>query len=398
MPPAVQEVTLLEAQEARISRDLWITRFLYFFFYAAMGVFFAYINVYYSSIGLSGTEIGLVNTIGPLVGAFSTTLWGMVSDRWGKTRLLFSLAGLGVIVSGLLLSRMLTLYGIIPVVAVYALFNSPIIPLLDSTTLRLLGPRREEYGRTRIWGTAGFIITSSTIGWVYERTGLGAIFYALAIVMAFFVLTALGMSNQPVRPNVSPMRGMGRMVRQPSWASFAFSVLLLWLVATGAITFVSVVLRDMGGSARLIGLVWTVAAIFEAPVMFFSGPLLRRYGPARLLAVAYTGYTLRIFLYGWMPAPQWALVINLLHGLSYVPFWLGAVTYASDLAPTDLKATAQGVLMTVMNLGSVLGALLAGWMFDAYGSQGMYYRLAVISLGALGAFLLGRRLFGGRQG
>ena len=375
------------------AKSLWAIRGLYFFNFAAVGVFFTFINVYYKSIGLTGTQIGLINTVGPLIGVFSTTLWGMLSDRLGKTRLLVALAAFGIVSSALALSAADTFLWILIAAGSLALFNSALVPLVDSTAMSVLGEHRERYGSLRVWGSVGFILTSSTIGFLFERMGMHILFFVYAGVMGLLLLTSLGMPEQPVQLGGSLLHGMNQMIRQPRWMLFATCVFLLWIATSGTMTFVSIVIKGMGGSDQLIGLSWSVAALFELPVMFFSGALLRRFGAARLLFLAFAVYIPRITLYGLMPLPEWVIPINALHALTFVPFWVSAVNYAAELAPPNLKATAQGMFFSVMNLAGMTSGVLSGWLFDTVGSRGLFLTLAGFCVAAFLLFTFGQWTF-----
>jgi PPP family 3-phenylpropionic acid transporter len=131
-------------------KNLWRLRLLYFFFYASIGVFFPFINVYYRELGLTGTQIGLINTLAPLVGILSMTLWGMLNDRFGRTGWLLAAAALGAMCGALGQSAMRSLGGLALMACAQTLFTSSIPPLLDSTTLSVLGQQREHYGRQRV--------------------------------------------------------------------------------------------------------------------------------------------------------------------------------------------------------------------------------------------------------
>lgn len=380
-------------------KDRWALKGLYFFQFAAVGQFFTFVNVYYRGIGLSGTQIGLVGTLGGLVGIFSTALWGLLSDRFGKTRLLFLSAVLGAMLAVMGLSAAGTFFWIILAACTLALFNSALSPLLDSTTLALLGEQRQRYGSFRVWGSIGFIITSSVIGIIYERMGLHSMFAGYAMIMGLFLIVAMFLPDQPIHLSGSLLRGLNDMVRQPLWMLFALSVFFLWLANSGTMAFISVTIKAMGGSDRLIGLSWTTAAIAELPVMVFSGALLRKFGAVRLLFVSFLGYFFRIFLYALMPSPTWAPVIGTLNAVSFVPFWVSAVTYASELAPPSLRATAQGLLFSVMSLSNVVGALFSGWLFDQIGPQGLFVTLAgscvvAFMLFGIGQWVLRKKLAG----
>lgn len=365
-------------------------RLLYLFFFAGMGMFFSFINVYYLEIGLSGVQIGLLSTIGPLIGVFSSILWGVASDRFGRPRLLFLLAAIGTLSAVTVLSGVRVFAWMIPVVVWLSLFNTPLPAMMDGTTFRLLKDHPERYGRYRMWGTIGFIVTSLAGGFLFERIGVAAVFPAYGLTIALFLLSTFGLPNTPIRLRTSPLDGIGHLVRQPAWLLFAVSVFILWIASTGAISFVGVLIKSMGGSERLIGFNWAIAAAVELPVMWSSAWLLKHLGSNRLITIAFAGYFLRILFYGLIPAPEWAVAVNVFHAFSYVPFLIGSVAYANQLAPPELKATSQGLLFSVMSLGNVIGALLSGWLFDHLGPSGLFRSLAFVALFAFIVFISGR--------
>ena len=366
---------------------------LFFLYYAGIGQFLSFLNVYFLDIGLSGTQIGILGTIGTLIAVVSTTVWGMLSDRFGKPRLLFLVAFTGTIAGTLALSAMQTFSSILLVVCFMSLFNRTLMPLIDSTALVLLADQRERYGTYRVWGSIGFIGGSTAAGFIYEQTGLHAMFTGFVILMTLGLLVSLRLPDQAVHLSGSAWSGLLKMIRRPEWATFAGSAFFVWLAVTGMLGFLGVTISTMGGSDRLIGLAGTIAALTEIPGMFFAARILHRFRATQLIAVGVTLYALRMFLYAVMPSPEWALAISMLNGVTYMPFWIGAVAYASEHAPENMRATTQGLLFSVMNLSNVIGALGSGWLFDRTGFSGLFTVLGISCLIALGLFGFGQVAF-----
>lgn len=366
---------------------------LFFLYYAGIGQFLAFLNVYYNNIGLTGLQIGLLGTISTAIGVFSTTLWGLLSDRLGKPRRLFVVAFTGTILGTLVLSAAQSFGWILLAVCFMSLFNLTLMPLIDSTALVLLGDQRQRYGTYRVWGSVGFILGSTAAGFIYEQTGLHAMFVGFVVLMTLGLLAALGLPDQNVHLSGSAWGGVSRMIHKPQWVIFAGSAFFVWLAVTGMLGFLGVTLKTMGGTDSLVGLAGTVAAVVEIPGMFFSDRILRRLGSTRLMGIGIVGYILRMFLYAVMPVPGWVLAISILNGVTYMPFWIGAVAYASDRAPENLKATSLGLLFSVMNLSNVVGALGSGWLFDRAGPSGLFAVLGVSCLIALALFSIGQVAF-----
>ena len=115
------------------------------------------------------------------------------------------------------------------------------------------------------------------------------------------------------------------------------------------------------------------------------------------MAFALVVYAIRMLLYGALPAPEWAAAVNLLGGLSFGLYWISAVTYANELAPADLKATSQGLLVAVTSLSMMIGAIFTGWLYDTVGPQVMFRVLAGCCVLAVLLFGVGRAFLSRRE-
>lgn len=375
-----------------LKSDLTI-KALHFTIWAAMAFYWPFANIYYRSIGLSGTEIGTIVAVSALVGAASATLWSVLNDRIGKTRLIFTITGSGTILAILLLSQMRGFVPVLLAVAFFTFMSTPLLPLIDTVTLKVLGQNHDYYGAYRMWGTLGFISVSASSGFIMERLGMEVIFTGFAGGLVLFLLVTRFLPDVKAAAGGGgfSMAGFKQLVRSKAWIIFALSLLLLWGAWMGSINFLGVTMKEMGGNEGAVGVASTISAMSEAPMMLAGAWLMRRFGPKRLIAIAFVMFTVRLLLYGLMPDYRWVFGINLLHGFSYVPYLIGAVAYASHLAPEGLKSTSQGLFVTVTNLSNVLGGVGAGMLFDTLGPSSMFLVLAGCGLGGLVIFLVGGR-------
>jgi PPP family 3-phenylpropionic acid transporter len=255
---------------------------------------------------------------------------------------------------------------------------------MDSTALALLGENRADYGRYRVGGTFGFIVTTLTVGFIFERIGLVWMFPFFSLIMVLFIIAALRLPQMPVRVLRADRSSAAilRMVRQPGWLVFAVTVFIVWFAGSGAISFVSVTLRGMGANDSLIGLVACSAAVFEVPFMVYNRTLLRKLGSRKMLWISTIGYILRIGGYSLMKAPAWGIAINAFNGISYVFLWNAGIQFTNENAPEDLKATAQGLFVSTTALAGVASSVTSGWLFDTLGPPGLFRVLAVICFSA----------------
>jgi MFS family permease len=273
------------------------------------------------------------------------------------------------------------------IVILSAFFAFPLMPLLESSVMHMLGEQRDRYGRIRLWGTVGWGLAAPFAGAVLARWGLHWMFWLFAGFMVFNIFLARDLRFE-VTPQQSGMwQGIRVFVSQPHWILFFAIILMASLGFVADMNFLALLLDEMGASPGFLGLAVTVSTIFEIPVMIFSSNLLRRFSNRGLLLTAIAVVGLRCALYLLVTAPIQVLLLQMLHGFTYPICWIAAVSYVTKHSPPGLSATGQGLLDTSMNgLGTAGGNLLAGVLIGSFGIRGMYRIIAWLMFASLAVF------------
>jgi PPP family 3-phenylpropionic acid transporter len=374
---------------------LFLVKAFYFLFYAAQASVFPFITLYYQSLGLSGREIGFLSGLQPLVMFLSAPLWSGLADATGQHKRVLLGTMLGVIVAVLGLARANTLAMLTVTVGLYAFCMAPVAAIVDHSVLRLLGAKRDQYGRQRLWGAFGYALMAPLLGAMAGRYGLGSLFYGFGAMMGMTWLVALAMpvqGEERPRPDATgqtangrPRRwGSGPLLADKRWIVFIVVVLVISL-GRSANTFVSLHLQSLGASRAFIGTAASVAAVVEMPFFFFSDRLLRRWGARGTLILCVLGSTLDLLIYSMIRAPWAVLPTRVLHGSSFAMLTVASVAYADELAPKGWGATYQGIRAAVGGgLGVALGGLLAGQLYDHMGAPPTFRIGAAMLTVALG--------------
>jgi hypothetical protein len=95
--------------------------------------------------------------------------------------------------------------------------------------------------------------------------------------------------------------------------------------------------------------------------------MLGRWGLRKSMALGILAWPIRYAIFA-SDAPLWLSVAALpLHGLCYVCFLVAAFIYVDSVAPSSIRASAQGFI-TFITLGAGLfcGSRFAGWIRDLY--------------------------------
>jgi PPP family 3-phenylpropionic acid transporter len=102
-----------------------------------------------------------------------------------------------------------------------------------------------------------------------------------------------------------------------------------------------------------------------------------RVGLEEMLALAFAASSLRWFAVSQAHA-TWALMgLQSLHGFTFGLFWGAAIALCADSVPPALRATGQALFVMSINLGTALGNLATGALYDAGGAGRLFLYAAI---------------------
>ena len=350
-----------------------LAKSFYFFYYAAMACLFPFLVLHYQQLGLAGRHIGLLAGIPPALILVGAAVWGAVADATQRHRLVLTLSIASTLGFVALLSRASSFALLIPVVVGLAFCMAPIMPLVDSSVMEMLGQQKERYGRLRLWGAIGWGAAGPIAGFIVERSGLQWSF--LGYIALLSVCLAIGL-YMPVSRTPTPgsfWSGLRRLLANRQWLLFLFLAFASGAGLSVVHHFLFLYLEGIGASRTLMGFALTVGTVSEMAVFYYSDRLLRRWDRRHLLVASMVAGALRVMAYSATDTPVIALACQLLHGPSFALLWVAGVSYANALAPPGLGATAQGQFLGVnFGLGGAAGAFAGGLIYERVGLQTMY--------------------------
>ena len=367
---------------SRPPRSAWPIMAFYFLSFIAAGIYMPYLQLYFRRIGLTGTQIGTLTAVMPFVGLLLPLAWGVLADL---TRAQHRLLSLAVAASTLSFMAFPLVKGFGPLLAVnmlFAAFNSPIGPLTTSVLFDHLERFGGDYGRIRVWGSVGYGLAVWLSGRTIQATSLHSMFYGYGLFAGLALMASLWLPHPEGRP-IGRQIGQEavQLLHRPSFLLF-LACAFGWRIFTSVYyTFFTIYLDALGASEGLIGIAWGTALVGEILIIRFSGAILERMGVVRFYALGLLGTALRWAVYGFIRAPAAIIPFQVLHGLTYGATATATVIYAERSVSSELRASAQGLLHSVMwGLGGVIGSLLVGPLYDLIGVQNLF---RISSIGAL---------------
>ncbi len=324
-------------------------------------------------------------------------VWGMVSDRIGRVRVM-RLALLGAALAGVVSAVAPTVLVLGAArVAAGACFAA-VVP----STLVYVGDVWPAATRQR---PISDILTSSALGIALATVGAGVladlvgwrVVPAVTAAVAAGLWVALARLPEPERepPSGSPLRSIGRVLRS-RWGLLVLGVVLVeGAVALGVLTYVAPAVQSLGWSAGVAGL---VAAAFGVGALGFSRVvrvLVSRVAPAGIAAIGGACLVLAWAVPAVAVTVPTLAVAGGLAGAAWAFLHTTLQTWATDVVPAE-RATAVALFAGCLFLGSALGTAVAAPFAEAGAYGTVFAASAVVAVPVAVVAALGRRRYARR--
>ncbi|MFC2026113.1 MFS transporter [Chloroflexota bacterium] len=371
---------------------MFLQKSFYFFYHAAVASLLPFLVIFYDQLGLSGSQIGFLVGIPPLMYLIGAPIWGGLADATQKHKPILVLAITGTLVLVPFLLNISLFLILIPVIAAFAFFLAPIMPLVDNSVMDMLGELKIQYGKQRLWGAVGWGIAGPITGWLIDRSGIQWAFYCYLLLMFLGLIIALYLPIGNVSIGGKFWQEFRLLLSNRQWLLFLVMVFIGSLGISIGSNFIFLYLDDLGASKTLMGLCLTFNTLGEIPFLYYSDRFLRKWGARGLLILALLTSSIRAFAYSLIKIPWLVLPIQLLHGPSYAALWVAGVTYADEVSPPGLGATAQGLFAAVfMGFSYAIGAFIGGYLYENAGPVAMFRWIgAFVLLGLISYLLIGK--------
>jgi PPP family 3-phenylpropionic acid transporter len=151
--------------------------------------------------------------------------------------------------------------------------------------------------------------------------------------------------------------------------------------------FQSLLWKEQGFGADIIGPLLAVAAIAEAALMFAFAPFARRFSARSLILVSAIAAVVRWACMAVQPDIPLLIPLQALNAITFALGYLGCMTFIANWTSDEIAAEAQGFFQMLQQGMSVIALLGFGWLTGMMGATA-YFVAAAFSLLGAGLILL----------
>jgi PPP family 3-phenylpropionic acid transporter len=357
----------------------WRLSGFYFFYFATLGALIPYWSLYLKDLGFSATRIGELVAIIMATKIIAPNVWGWIADHTGRRMYMVRLASLLATLSfaGVFLAQ--GYWRLALVMALFSFFWNAALPQFEATTLNHLGTDTHRYSVVRLWGSIGFIVAVSGLGFVLDRVGTGLLPKVLIVLFAGIWISSLLVPEHGRGHRHRENEPLRRVLTRPAVISLLLVCFLIQASHGPYYAFYSLFLADNGYSDAAIGQLWALGVIAEIGVFLRMHHWLPRFGSRFLLLLATALTALRWLLIPLFVDQLWMLIIaQTLHAASFGIYHAVSIHLVHQLFRGRHQGRGQALYSSLsFGAGGAVGSLVAGYLWDGVGAQWMFIAAAV---------------------
>ncbi len=356
-------------------------------YFAHIGFFNPYLPLWLKELGLGLVAISLLTAVQSATRLVAPYAWGWLSDHTGERIKLLRFGATAALVISLGLWVPGGFAWLALVLGLMFFHTSAMMPMSEASMAHLVSSGgsfdAKRYGRVRLWGSLGFLVTVFAAGAWFERFGMGdfpawTVLSLLAVVVSVWWLPDL---KEAAAGSAPPLPVMP-LLRQPPVRWFFTSVFFHVLSHMGIYIYFSLYLDALGYSKTAIGLLWAVSVLVEIGWFFTQSRWLPALSLTAWLVLCAAATALRMGMTA-SAAAFWPVLLlaQALHGLTFAAHHSVCIALLSHHFPGRLRGRGQA-LYAVLGYGmpGVLAGLGGGLLSSRFGLASVFWAALACSV------------------
>lgn len=350
-------------------------------FWASLYMYVPILPTHARSLGASDEQIGLILASYGLTQLLLRLPLGLLSDRLRRKKV-FALIGtllVGASGLGLALSRTPTALFVFRAVSGCAATAWVTIAVLYNSHFAIEHAVRTA-GQLNFLSAVGQIVAMSTGGFVAERWGAQATFWA-SLVLSLPVLAAFGIVRdvRTTQGSGITMRQFGRAISTPRLLLVSgLAACSQYAMFGTSLGFAAVRAQDLGASDAQLGILTTAVQVAKAVPMFLLSVRRGRQDGRRMTILGLALIAAPLFVFPFLTSYPWLIACQVMIGLGVgiaFPVLMGLALQAVE---PEARASAMGVYQSIYAIGMTLGPALSGVFARWWGIAGVYLTTGVL--------------------
>ena len=363
------------------STPYWRLSGFYFFFFAVLGGLVPYWAPYLKSLGFDAAQIGQLIAVLHGTKIIAPNIWGWIADHTGRTMRAVRAASLLALVCFAVVFLGHGYWLLFAAMAGFSFFWNAALPQFEANTMNHLGAEDHRYSHIRLWGSIGFIVAVTALGWMIDLHGHGVLPGALILLFGGLWIASLLAPERRAPTHVEAQPGFLSILRRPRVTAFFVACFLLQASHGPYYAFFSIYLEDHGYGSDVIGMLWALGVVAEIGVFLVMHRLLERFSPQALMTAALLLAALRWWLIGaYVDSPVLLVLAQMLHAATFGVYHAVGMFMINRFFVGRNQGRGQALYSSLtFGAGVAAGSLASGYLWTAVGGPATFLAAAALA-------------------
>ncbi|MCU7906696.1 MAG: MFS transporter [Candidatus Thiodiazotropha sp. (ex Epidulcina cf. delphinae)] len=362
----------------------WRLSGFYLFYFASLGALLPYWGLYLQGQGFSPAEIGELMAVIMVTKLIAPNIWGWIADHTGHRMPIVRLASMFASICFVGVFFVQGFWPLALVMMLFSFFWNASLPQFEAVTMSYLRERIRHYSRIRLWGSIGFILSVTVLGFLLEEMDIGLVpQVVLLCYICIFFYSMLVPENNAAMP--AQIQGsILQVLRRRDVIAFLLVCFLMQASHSAYYAFYSIYMEDIGYSRSVIGRLWAVGVIAEVLIFIVMHRLLHRWGARKALIASLAIAVIRWWLVGSASDDlPLVLLAQVMHAATFGVFHASAIHLVHHYFVGRHQGRGQALYSSVsFGAGGAFGSLMSGYLWGGIGPAATYWVAAGYALAA----------------
>ena len=252
----------------------------------------------------------------------------------------------------------------------FSLVYPTLMPAIESGASSLVQQGKVHYGKSRSYGSIGFVIAVLIISMLTGFWGEQAILWSMIIGLIFLLIKQFMPTPGPLltKPSIEDRRQKLSMKELWKVKTFPVVLIVVFLLQGAHAAYYNygyIYLQELDVNAFYIGMIINIAVIFEILYFMKADNFLSKWRPSSLFLLAGAGSTLRWVLIFLFPNVGIFIISQALHALSFGMAHIAFIRYLTISLPKEQIPNAQGIYSGLaLSLSTAILTFVGGYLYE----------------------------------
>lgn len=353
-----------------VNNQRWLSQSFFVFFFT-WGIFLPYWTGWLvQAKDLTVADASVIMALGLVARAVATMFVFPFMSKYLSNKKIIIIFTILSLLSAILYIPANSNVSLLIITLLFSLVYPTLMPAIESGASSLVQQGKVHYGKSRSYGSIGFVFAVLIISMLSGFWGEQAILWSMIVGLLFLLIKQFMPTPATLLAKPSAQDRKQKLSMKGLWKVKTFPVVLIvvFLLQGSHAAYYNygyIYLQGLNVNPFYIGMIINIAVIFEILYFMKADSFLSKWRPSSLFLLAGVGSTLRWALIFIFPNVAIFIASQTLHALSFGVAHIAFIRYITMSLPKEQIPNAQGIYSGLaLSLSTAILTFAGGYLYE----------------------------------